>query len=179
MTADDSRAEQGAARPDSVDDVVTEMRAILPRSDLSSLQLVSRMLRVVRVFEQRREVLLKKYDLEPWSFDMLAAIRRSERQRLQPGELLAATLVTSGTMTTRLNSLEKRGLIARSRDGRDGRKVQVRVTPTGRRRIDAAFEDVLQCQRDLIADLDPGQRETLEDLLRRILASNDTNTAIH
>lgn len=171
--------EENATASDSVDDIAAQMRTILPDSDLSSLQLVSRMLRIVRVFEQRRAALLKDYGLEPWSFDMLAAIRRSERQRLRPGDLLAATLVTSGTMTTRLNSLEKRGLVSRSRDGKDGRKVQVRMTAAGRRCIDAAFEDVLQCQRDLIIDLDPAQREALEALLRRILASNDVDIAIH
>ncbi|UUZ60289.1 hypothetical protein [Nocardioides sp. B-3] len=76
---------------DLVDQVVEDMQRILPEADLSSLHVVSRMLQVMRVFERRREKVLKQHGLEAWSFDMLSAIRRCPAQQMRPGDLLEFT----------------------------------------------------------------------------------------
>ena len=50
------------------------------------------------------------HDLEVWEFDVLSALRRAGRPYvLSPGQLLAQTMVTSGTMTNRVDRLEQRG----------------------------------------------------------------------
>ena len=47
-----------------------------------------------------------EHGLEGWEFDVLAALRRAGAPyELSPGQLVAQTLVTSGTMTNRVDRL--------------------------------------------------------------------------
>ena len=86
---------------------------------------------------------------------MLAALRRAgEPYVLSPGRLLAQTLVTSGTMTNRIDRLESRGLVQRRPDPADRRGVHVRLTPQGEQRGDAALADLLERERELLAGPD-------------------------
>ncbi|GAA1872467.1 MarR family winged helix-turn-helix transcriptional regulator [Paeniglutamicibacter psychrophenolicus] len=172
----DTNVETATLQQDAVDGIVKDWMRILPGTDVSSLQIMSRMLRVIRSFERRREDLLIQYGLEPWSFDMLAALRRNPGGVSSPGELIAATLVTSGTMTTRLKSLERRGLIVRRKGETDGRNVVVTLTAAGRESVDDAFEDVLQVQRDVVASLNDHEQAALEGVLRTILSAQEPPT---
>lgn len=156
---------------DLVDQIVADMDRILPGRDLRSLHVVSRMLRIVRLFERRRETVLKQHGLEAWSFDMLAAIRRCPAEQMRPGDLLEFATVSSGTMTSRLDSLERRDLIARRRDPVDRRGVLVVITENGRERIDNAFDDMILCQQELIQGLEEGELAQLELLFRHLLWS--------
>lgn len=158
---------------DAVDQIVMDMQRVMPHGDMTSLQLVSRMLRVIRIFDRRREKILKGHGLEPWSFDMLAAIRRDPAEQMRPGDLLDFANVTSGTMTTRLDSLERRQLIERQRDSNDRRGVLVVLTPLGRDRIDHAFGDMIGCQQELIAGLGSADLKALERILRQLLRDNE------
>lgn len=101
---------------------------------------------------------------------MLAALRRAgDPYELSPGKLLRETLVTSGTMTNRVDRLTARGLVERLPDPNDRRGVLVRLTPDGKSTVDAAFEALLDAERALMPDLDAGDREQLATLLRRLL----------
>ena len=66
-----------------------------------------------------------------------AAPRRGALQ-LSPGQLTAETLVTSGTMTNRIDRLEQRASCARRPDPSDGRGVLVGLTENGRSSVDTA-----------------------------------------
>ncbi len=47
-----------------------------------------------------------RHELEGWEFDVLSALRRAgEPYQLSPGRLVQETLVTSGTMTNRIDRL--------------------------------------------------------------------------
>ena len=71
-----------------------------------------------------------EHQLEGWEFDVLSALRRAGAPyQLSPGQLIRQTLVTSGTMTNRVDRLERRGLVGRSPDPPDRRGVIVRLTP--------------------------------------------------
>ena len=63
--------------------------------------------------------------------------------QLSPGRLLKETLVTSGTMTNRVDRLERRGLVERLPDPNDRRGVLVRLTDAGRRTVDGALAGLL------------------------------------
>ena len=90
---------------------------------------------------------------------MLAALRRAgDPYDFAPGRLLQVTLVTSGTMTNRIDRLAGAGLVERAPDPRDGRGVQVRLTATGRRRVDDALTDLLEHERAILAALSAGER---------------------
>ena len=82
---------------------------------------------------------------------MLSALRRQgPPYQLSPGALLRATLVTSGTMTNRIDRLTEAGLVARRPDPLDRRGVIVRLTDQGIAVVDAALAALLEHERQLL-----------------------------
>ena len=81
-----------------------------------------------------------RHELAVWEFDVLVALRSTgPPYRLTPGQLLAETLVTSGTMTNRIDRLAERGLVVREPVADDRRGTWVALTDegsaSGRRRL--------------------------------------------
>jgi DNA-binding MarR family transcriptional regulator len=110
-------------------------------------------------------------DLESWEFDVLAALRRSgSPYRLSPGQLLRETLVTSGTMTNRVDRLVERGLVTRQDHPNDRRAVLVELTDAGRDAVDAALAELIAAERQIMAALDVADHDQLTRSLRLLLA---------
>src|SRR5580700_6947245 len=133
---------QGSPMEDEVDRLVRGWRKALPEVDVTPLEVLSRVSRLARHLDRQRTIVFARHDLEIWSFDVLSALRRAEAPgHLSPGQLLSQTLVSSGTMTNRLDHLESRALVRRRPDPSDARSVRVQITGAGRRRVDAALQD--------------------------------------
>jgi DNA-binding MarR family transcriptional regulator len=157
---------------DEVDEIVAGWSAARPDLDLEPLQVLSRVRRLAQVLDDRREQAFAEHGLAAHEFDVLAALRRSgARPELTPGQLLQATHVTSGTMTNRLDRLEARGLIARRAHPDDGRQSLVRLTATGRRRVDGALQALLGYETSLLDHLSDHDRATTVRCLKRLLAA--------
>jgi DNA-binding MarR family transcriptional regulator len=166
--------EADGTAPDEVDRLVAAWRRERPDLDVEPLAVLSRVSRLARHLALARRTAFAEHDLEQFEFDVLASLRRAgPPYELSPGRLLTETLVGSGTMTHRLDRLEQRGLVHRQPDPEDGRSVRVRLTARGRARVDAAFADLLDRERTLLASLSPDQQATLADLLRRLTAPFD------
>ncbi len=164
------------AQSDEVDDLVTQWQAQRPDLDVAPMQVLSRVTRLARHLDIARRSAFASHSLETWEFDVLSALRRvGPPFKLTPGALLRATLVTSGTMTNRIDRLAEAGLVHREPDPRDRRGVLVTLTDEGRARVDAALEDLLRGERALLAGLDDAQRESLSALLRTVLAPLDAD----
>ena len=156
---------------DEVDRIVTEWQRERPDLDVSPLEVLSRVTRLARHLDLARRSAFAGHELEPWEFDVLAALRRAgDPYELSPGGLVDRNQVTSGTMTNRVDRLETRGLVQRRPDPDDRRGVLVRLTSDGRRTVDAALADLLGRERELLAGLDQAERARLADLLRPLLA---------
>jgi DNA-binding MarR family transcriptional regulator len=159
---------------DEVDDLVAAWRAERPDLDVQPLQVLSRVSRLARHLDRARRTAFARHGLETWEFDVLSALRRQGAPyQLSPGALLRATLVTSGTMTNRIDRLAAAGLVRRQPDPQDKRGVLVTLTPEGRARVDAALADLLGREEALLTGLDRGEREELASLLRTLLAPFD------
>jgi len=165
---------QVAALRDEVDDLVAAWRAQRPDLDVEPLQVLSRISRLARHLDIARRGAFANHGLESWEFDVLSALRRQGPPfQLTPGALLRATLVTSGTMTNRIDRLAAADLVRREPDPRDKRGVLVTLTGRGLARVDAALEDLLGRERALLAGLDSDDRQQLADLMRVLLAPFD------
>ena len=106
---------------------------------------------------------------------MLSALRRSGRPyELSPGQLLHETMVTSGTMTNRVDRLADKGLVERRPDPDDRRGVLVRLTRRGLARVDAALEDLLDREQTLLQGLSARERQTLARALKTVVQPFDT-----
>jgi DNA-binding MarR family transcriptional regulator len=155
---------------DEVDELVeawTRERADL---DLAPVEVFSRISRLARLLDKARREAFSAHRVETWEFDVLAALRRAGRPyQLTPGGLLRETMVTSGTMTNRVDRLAQRGLVERSPDPSDRRGVLVRLTATGKRTVDGAFETLLASERDLLDGLPAADRTQLAALLKQLM----------
>lgn len=159
---------------DEVDRLVAAWQAERPDLDVRPLQVLSRVSRLARHLDRARRAVFAAHQVEPWEFDVLTALRRAGfPYQLSPGQLLRATLVTSGTMTNRIDRLAAAGLVERHPDPQDKRGVQVRLTEAGLTRVDAAFADLLGREQAILEALTPDQRETLAVLLRTLLIPFD------
>jgi DNA-binding MarR family transcriptional regulator len=159
---------------DDVDRLVEAWRRERPDLDTAPMEVLSRVTRLARHLDRARRSAFAEHGLEPWEFDVLAALRREgPPYELSPGRLLASTMVTSGTMTARVDKLVDRGLVSRRPDPLDRRGVLVRLTASGRTAVDAALARLLAREEELLAALGAAERAELTDLLRRVVAPLD------
>ena len=155
---------------DGVDRIVGAWRHERPDLDVTPLAVLSRVSRLARRLDLARGEAFAEQDLEGWEFDVLSALRRAGvPYELSPGQLVAETLVTSGTMTNRVDRLAARGLVERDTDPSDGRGVLVRLTPDGVGLVDAALADLLVWEETQLGALGASDRSDLATLLRRLL----------
>jgi DNA-binding MarR family transcriptional regulator len=163
---------------DEVDEIVARWRAERPDLDVAPLEVLSRVSRLARHLDRARRAAFAAHGLETWEFDVLSALRRQGAPyQLSPGALLRSTLVTSGTMTNRIDRLEQAGLVQRHPDPVDKRGVLVELTDRGRATVDAAMSALLVRERDLLTALDDVDQAELATLLRVLLAPFDAATA--
>jgi DNA-binding MarR family transcriptional regulator len=156
---------------DEVDDLAEAWARERPDLDLAPVAVFSRLSRLSRHLDLARKSAFDAAGIEPWEFDVLAALRRAgSPYELSPGRLLRETLVTSGTMTNRVDRLATRGFVERYPDPEDRRGVLVRLTPEGKQAVDDAFGALLQAEAGFLSDLSAKQQTELASLLRTLLA---------
>lgn len=163
---------------DEVDRLVEAWRRERPDLDVAPLGVLSRVSRLARHLDRARRQAFTGHALETWEFDVLAALRRTGAPyELSPGVLLTRTLVTSGTMTNRIDRLESRRLVARRSSPTDRRGVLVRLTDVGRAVVDSALADLLEHERAILTDLTPQECAQLSGLLRILVSRFDAEDA--
>ncbi|WIK64684.1 MarR family winged helix-turn-helix transcriptional regulator [Gleimia hominis] len=155
---------------DDVDRIVGAWEVQRPDLDTSPMLIFSRITRIARHLDLARRTAFSSHELEPWEFDVLSSLRRAGKPyALTPGNLMNELLVSSGTMTNRIDRLEAKGLVERSRSSTDRRAVLVTLTSNGKQKVDAALASLLDAERALLVSLTKRQRENLSKLLRPIL----------
>ena len=159
---------------DTVDGILEQWNRERPELDVSSMGLIGRVKRLYQLLVREMESTFAEHGLNLASFDVLATLRRAgEPYRLSAGELMASTMVTSGTMTHRIDQLVKSGYVERVPNPEDGRGVLIALTGDGFGVIDAAVGDHVETQMRLTAGLTPNQFQRLNGLLKAFLASLD------
>jgi DNA-binding MarR family transcriptional regulator len=156
---------------DEVDRLVEAWQRERPDLEVRPMHVLSRVSRLGHHLDRARRQAFAEHGIESWEFDVLAALRRAGTPyELSPGRLLRETLVTSGTMTNRVDRLAARGFVERLPDPRDRRGVLVRLTEAGRAKVDGALSSLLDREHDLLAGLDGPAQERLAALLRTLVA---------
>ena len=147
-----------------------------PDLDVTSMGLAGRLKRIARILQGEMEPVFAAHGLNLASFDVLATLRRSgDPFALSPGELIENTMVTSGTMTHRVDQLVKRGLVERIANPEDGRSVLIHLTDKGFGLIDdAATEHVANLDR-LTSTLNESEFRRLDRMLQRFLETLESD----
>ena len=171
------RQEPHEPHEDEVDRITAAWRKVRPDLDVSPLAVLSRVSRLNRHLDTARRGAFARHALEPWEFDVLAALRLSgEPFALSPGALVTQTMVTSGTMTNRIDRLETRRFVERQPSPGDRRVVLVQLTPSGLTSVDSAFSDLRDVEHQVLEVLAPADQPAIADLLRRLVAQFDELT---
>lgn len=159
---------------DEVDRLVHDWVRERPDLDFSPLEVLSRITRISRHLDIARRKAFGELDTS--GFDVLAALRRAGTPyQLSPGQLIQETMVTSGTMTNRLDRLEELSLITRKADPQDGRGSLVTLTKSGMRAVDAAMEDLLTREREILHSLSKSELAQIAKALSEIVEPLDKN----
>ena len=161
------RGRVAAREQDAVDRIVEQWTARRPDLDSSPIAVIGRVSRLSRLVDRRLAENFARFGLENWMYDVLATLRRSgPPYELTAGKLVRRTMVTTGAITNRIDRLAERGLVERSADADDRRKVIVRLTPAGLALVDEVAEAHMAVEHEVLGDLSPRQRAQLADLLR-------------
>ena len=154
---------------DEVDRIVEDWSRERPDVDFAPMHVLSRVARLSRHLDRARRQAFAASGLEPWEFDVLAALRRAGAPyQLSPKSLLQQTLVSSGTMTNRIDRLVERRLVERRTDPHDGRGVLVVMTSRGAEAVDDAISELVAGEAELLEGLSKGDQERLAALLRKL-----------
>ena len=155
---------------DEVDRIVAAWHRERPDLDVTPMLVLSRVTRLAHHLDRQRAVAFTAHGIEPHEFDVLAALRRAgPPYQLSPGQLTRETLVTSGTMTNRVDRLAARGLVSREERPEDRRGVLVRLTAAGKHTVDTALADLLAAERRIVDALGEDDRAAVAEALRRLL----------
>lgn len=112
-----------------------------------------------------------EHNLQAGEFDVLATLRRSgEPYALTPTVLYESAMISSGGMTSRIDRLEKTGLVERRKHPSDRRGVLVALTPAGFELIERILTDHVANLQRILAVLDDAERRQLHGLTGKLLA---------
>jgi DNA-binding MarR family transcriptional regulator len=155
---------------DKVDKILEQWQRERPDLDSSPMGVIGRIGRLAHHLERGVNQGLDQFGLSNWSFDVLAALRRAgQPYRLSPNALLQSLMITSGTMTNRIDHLERAGLVERGHNPDDRRSVLISLTPSGLELIERAVAAHVANEHRLLAELGAADRELLAGLLRQLL----------
>lgn len=159
---------------DSMKAILSQWKQCCPELDTRSMEIAGRILLASSLLQTRLEPVFKKHGVSSGGFDVLATLRRQGMPfELSPTTLYKELLITSGTMTHRLNMLEKQGLIERFNHPNDRRGLMVRLTKQGLEVIDNLMNEHLENERKLFASLSDKDSKDLIRILKNWIESLD------
>lgn len=158
---------------DHVDKILAQWNAERSDLDVWAMGPLGRLARIHHSNSRQTAATFAKFGINSAGFDLLATLRRSGPPfAMTPGALLKSMMITSGTMTNRIDQLSKAGLVERRPGQDDARQVFVHLTPAGFDLIEQAVEAHVQTQSSLLAALSPHEVQQLDDLARKLLAAS-------
>jgi DNA-binding MarR family transcriptional regulator len=159
---------------DSVDCIIQGWAERDPRLDPSPLEVAGRLLLCAAYLERALVAALQSFGLSFGDFDVLNTLRRRGDDRgTKPKDLAQSSLITSGAMTSRLDRLERAGLIERKPDPADRRGVLVQLTEHGERLAEESLHAVIAADEDFLEPLSPRQRNSVASALRQLLLRSE------
>lgn len=159
---------------DSVDRIVQAWRKRDPHLDSSSLEITGRLLLCAGYYERAAGAVLQRFGLSVADFDVLNTLRRvGDQHGSKPSDMARSSLITTGAMTSRLDRLERAGLIRRTPDPADRRGVLVRLTPRGGKAARQALQELIAANQAFLKPLSGQQQDSIASSLRQLLLHHE------
>ncbi|MBB2718645.1 UNVERIFIED_ORG: DNA-binding MarR family transcriptional regulator [Rhizobium etli] len=158
-------------KQDHVDRILAQWRRERPDLDVEPMGILGRLKRLGTHLSREVETVLMQHGLSTSAFNVLATLRRSGApHRLSPGELLKMTMVSSGTMTNRIDQLEKAGFVERILNPDDRRSVLIALTEKGLATVEEAVGAHVANQQRLTRNLTAEDKAEFDRLLKKFLS---------
>lgn len=149
---------------------VAQWQREMPDLDLLPMEVVGYLKTTQALTQERLQVFFKSHGLQAGEFDVLATLRRAGAPyRLGPTQLFETLMISSGGMTSRLDRLEKAGLIVRSPNPEDRRGTLVSLTDKGLALMERMIPEHVENEAKMLAALSREEQETLSELLGKLL----------
>lgn len=156
---------------DEIEKIQAQWAKQRPDLDTEPMALIGRLLRMSNRLVQEMGATFAKHGVTGASFDVLATLLRSgPPHALTPNQLLETMMVTSGTMTNRIDQLEKEGLVKRVQNPSDKRSVSIALTSKGEKLIDVTVTAHVETQKQLVSTYSTEERTQLNALLKTYLS---------
>ncbi|WP_088889928.1 MarR family winged helix-turn-helix transcriptional regulator [Leptolyngbya ohadii] len=137
-----------------------------PAAQAAFIPTMRELVRSYQAFSTCSETHLRKLDLTPAQFDVIATLGNT--QGLTMGELGEKTLITKGTLTGVIDRLEKKQIVQRQVLLDDRRSVVVKLTSTGEKLFEQVFPAHIAHLQERFEQLETSELELLRVLLVRL-----------
>lgn len=156
---------------DEIQRLVEQWRPERPDLDLEAMATIARLLTLGRLLEGMTGELAAEHGLQPPEGDILFTLRRSgPPYRLSPSAISESLLVSSGTLTSRLDRLERKGLVKRVPHPEDRRSVEVELTPKTLKLVDEVVTVHVRNEARVLETLSERERAALDRSASKLIA---------
>lgn len=163
---------------DHIDRVIADWKRERPDYDLAPVEIIGRAGRIMEYVDRALEAKFQEFGISRATFDVLATLRRGGRPyRMPQRDLMRRLLRTSGSMSLRIDALEREGFVSRLPDKEDRRLVFVTLTSEGLALVERVIPDHLANETALLTGLSKAERDQLKYILRKWLVSLEENAS--
>jgi MarR family 2-MHQ and catechol resistance regulon transcriptional repressor len=141
-----------------------------PSGDATATECAQNLIHTAQLFTDADARGLRRHGLSIPARILLATLEGSP-EPLSHSAIGERLLVTGASVTSLVDTLERRGLVTRTRDKADRRIVLVELTREGRRTVDAFLPEVTALHAAEFSVLDDAEREQLVSLLAKVAAA--------
>jgi DNA-binding MarR family transcriptional regulator len=154
---------------DLTDRLIGAWHQARPDLEIGALKVTGRLSRIGPLLAKRQEAVFGRFGLNRGEVGALSALRISgPPYHLSPTRLGRGLMLSSAGITSRIDRLERRGLVRRLPDPDDRRGVLVELTEQGLEVVDAAVAAVAISDAQLLERLDAKEIADLEAILRKL-----------
>lgn len=155
---------------DFIDNLMQRWLTERPELNVSPIAVIGRAIRIGDVLKRELKELLRPYGLEVWEFDVLATLRWSgDEVGLTPKELMEFVMSSSGTMTHRLDRLEKAGFVKRVPNPDDRRSVRIKLAKRGIEVVEKSLTEHIASAEQAVSELSQREQQQTARVLKKIL----------
>lgn len=156
---------------DDVEKKIVQWAKQMPSLNTVPMALTARLQQVNKEINDKLNNTYKQFKLNDAGFDVLSTLLRvGAPYALSPSQLLKQMHITSGTLTTRIDKLEKKALVKRKIKKDDKRSISVTLTKKGLKLIQEVIIEHVKAQEDVVAVLTLEEQNDLVNLLQKCLS---------
>jgi DNA-binding MarR family transcriptional regulator len=158
------------ANKDWTDALLDRLAATRTRNEIEAYQVTARISRIALHIARHQEEVFGRFGLNRGEVGVLGALLLAgSGQQLSPTQLFQGLMLSSAGITSRLDRLERRGYVKRTRHPSDRRGVLVSLTDAGGKVLEQAVAADAGGEQELLSALTKEDRRALALQLKKLL----------